>query len=164
MKRDTGKIVGRDQCVVDLAGLRSLLEVQSQPDRFAEKLSCFLEMCFRLAELSTCKRARVGAMLLSPNLAEVYALGYNGPATGLPNESCTGEVGACGCVHAEANALVKATGWGVLFTTTSPCLGCAKLIANSRRVIAIVSSTEYRDPSGRDVLSKAGIKQYVHAV
>lgn len=103
-----------------------------------------------LAGLSRCERTRVGCTVIRPDLSEVVAIGYNGPARGLPNDGCrVGDgAGACGCIHAEANALVKlkvTDGGLVLISTLTPCEHCAGLILNSGRVAAVVAGANYRD-------------------
>lgn len=112
----------------------------------------------QMAALSTCKRLRVGCAIVSAKLERVMAVGYNGPPAGLPNESCRDEVGACGCVHAEANAISKLEGgFGVMHVTRSPCAHCAGMIVNSRRVAAVVYGEAYRDPTGVEVLRACGV-------
>lgn len=67
--------------------------------------------------------------------------------------------GDCGCIHAEANALIKAPfhqGPLVMYTTLSPCRDCAKLIINSA-VTRVFYSELYRDPAGILLLEQGGI-------
>lgn len=95
-----------------------------------------------LAQRSTCERLKVGAVVTDAEMLQVLGIGYNGNARGLPNACDTHEPGQCGCVHAEMNALLKASGivtGKLLFTSHSPCLMCAKAIIN-----AGVSTVYYR--------------------
>ena len=111
-----------------------------------------------MAALSTCRRLRVGCVVVSPKLQAILAVGYNGPTAGTPNDSCTGIPGACGCVHAEANALVKlGAGAGELVVTHSPCSHCAGMIVNSGRVTGVTYGERFRDGGGIDVLARAGV-------
>jgi dCMP deaminase len=113
-----------------------------------------------LAERSTCARLRVGAVIASDDLASVLAIGYNGSPRGFPNSCARPEAGNCGCVHAEANALVKApyrSGPLTLFTTHAPCAACAALIVNSA-VRRVVYAAGYRDASGLAILSAANLE------
>lgn len=113
-----------------------------------------------LAGLSWCRRLRVGCVVVTPELSEVVAIGYNGPSCGRPNDSCRGGEGSCGCVHAEANALVKLRSYDdglVLLTTHAPCEHCAGLVVNSRRVGYVVYGERYRDPTGLVTLAGAGV-------
>lgn len=125
------------------------------------KIDKFCRFADDLSDLSTCKRLSVGAVLVTPDLREVVAIGYNGQPTGSPNEGCQEDrPGGCGCIHAEANAMVKPRAGGtglVLFVTHSPCEHCAGLIVNSRSVEAVVYWEEYRSSGGLDTLREAGV-------
>lgn len=128
--------------------------------RLASKLRVFRELASSLASLSTCRRAQVGAVVVTPELSEVLAIGYNGPARGRPNDSCRGGEGACGCAHGESNAIAKLGGYAsglVMVTTTSPCELCAAMIANCMRVGYVVYDRAYRDLTGLGVLRDAGV-------
>lgn len=128
--------------------------------REAEKLATFVGFARDLAELSTCSRLRVGCVIVTPEMSEVLAVGYNGPPAGLPNDSCRGSVGSCGCAHAEANALVKLSSPRrdlAMLLTASPCERCAGMIANCGRVRAVIYGDEYRDQTGVRVLGAAGV-------
>jgi|TARA_B110000285_G_scaffold46295_2_gene51958 dCMP deaminase len=65
-------------------------------------------------------------------------------------------------LHAESNALMKiakstlTSKESVLYTTTSPCFECAKLIIQSG-VSKVYYCEDYRDMSGIELLEKAGI-------
>lgn len=117
-----------------------------------------------VADLSHCKRAKVGCVLTSLDGERVLAFGYNGTWRGGPN-TCVGpdEPGKCECVHAEANALAKSRPMEefAAHVTTSPCVVlCAKLLVNSgcREVYA---ASEYRDASGIDLLLTHGMKVFL---
>jgi len=64
--------------------------------------------------------------------------------------------------HAEANAIAFAARHGIttegaeIYTTLSPCHGCAKLIINSG-ITAVYALSPYRNLAAMDMLSKAGI-------
>lgn len=120
----------------------------------------YMRMAEELAKRSSCGRARVGAVVTDSALQNVLGIGYNGNASGLPNRCDSGEPGRCGCIHAEMNALVKAPGAArdkVVFVTTSPCVMCAKLIIQSG-VSHVFYRGAYRDQSGVEVLTSAGIR------
>jgi deoxycytidylate deaminase len=98
--------------------------------------------------------------MVPDDMTEVLAIGYNGPPSGVPNESCRAEEGACGCIHAEANALVKLRARArriTLITGVAPCEHCAGLILNSKRVAAVVFDGFYRDSRGINLLSSRGV-------
>lgn len=110
-----------------------------------KKLVTFMRMARELSALSTCKRKPCGAMLIAPDFSEVLAVGYNGPPSGHPNSSCPGTK-PCGCMHAEANCLVKARRSSavglLLLVTRAPCAYCAGLILNSRAIGRVVFAEE----------------------
>lgn len=99
------------------------------------KIGIFLRFAESVSKLSTCERLQVGAVITDKYLERVFSVGYNGNARGEPNRcDSPDEPGNCGCIHAEANALIKCQEHDrekVLFITTSPCIQCAKLIVNS---------------------------------
>ena len=123
---------------------------------------------------STCSRAQVGVVIAREG--RVLVQGYNGAPAGMPHcshppeEEGAGIAGSSleikeGCiasVHAEANAIARAAREGIrlhdadLFTTVSPCLGCAKLIINAG-IKVVYAAQIYRDPAGVDLLGAAGI-------
>lgn len=107
---------------------------------------------------STCVRAHVGAIVASPDGRAVWGYGYNGNYAGGPNACDRPDPGNCGCVHAEANALVNAerTRGGTLYTTCAPCVACAKLIVNAG-IVRVVYERAYRDVSGLKLLADAGV-------
>jgi deoxycytidylate deaminase len=130
-------------------------------EREARKLATMWHFAEELGGLTTCKRARVGCVVLPLDFSQVAAIGYNGPAAGLPNDSCTGADGSCGCAHAEVNALVKLrwdAGAGLLMLCTkAPCLACASATLNSRRVSAVVWGRPSSDAGGLHALGRGRV-------
>jgi dCMP deaminase len=119
----------------------------------------YMRMAEELAKRSTCIRLQVGTVVTDASLENVLAIGYNGNARGLPNKCDSTVPGSCGCIHSEVNALVKAPGSvrdKVVFLTDSPCVMCAKLMINSG-VTHMFYRRLYRDPSGVELLSSAGV-------
>lgn len=92
----------------------------------------FMEMAEAAAKRSTCFRLNVGAIIVKNN--NVESIGYNGPPSGEPH--CTGNTcpGKDQChltIHAEANAINRATGivfGSDMYVTDSPCNVCTQLI------------------------------------
>lgn len=66
-------------------------------------------------------------------------------------------------VHAEQNALMDAVRQGksvngaILYTTTSPCKQCSKLIASSG-IVKVIYKEIYKDTAGIDLLNMVGIE------
>ena len=67
------------------------------------------------------------------------------------------------CLHAEANAILKVASstqscrGATLYITLSPCKECSKLI-HQAGIVRVVYKEGYKDCSGIDFLSKAGIE------
>ena len=120
----------------------------------------YMRMAEELAKRSTCARLQVGTVITDGALENVVALGYNGNARGFPNECDTDTPGACGCIHSEQNAVVKADGHlreKVAFVTASPCVMCAKLLIQAN-VTHVFFREPYRKPDGLEVLRRGGVK------
>jgi dCMP deaminase len=119
----------------------------------------YMRMAEELAKRSTCARLKVGTVITDAHLENVIAIGYNGNARSFPNE-CDGPTpGACGCIHSEQNALVKAPGGvrdKVAYITASPCVTCAKLLIQGN-ISHVFYREIYRDPSGLEVLARGGV-------
>lgn len=125
----------------------------------------YMRMAGELAKRSTCARLQVGTVITDRALEHVVALGYNGNARGFPNRCDTDTPGACGCIHSEQNAVVKADGHQrekVAFITASPCVMCAKLLIQAN-VTHVFYREPYRKPDGLDILRAGGVRT-VHYV
>lgn len=121
----------------------------------------FMGMAKLAAQRATCFRLNVGAIVTQDN--NPVAAGYNGQEPGAPHcqgNDCPGIVpGRCGTLHAEVNALVKASTilkFDVLrqedidlYCTHSPCRFCADFIREDTplKVRRIFFETPYRDTS-----------------
>ncbi|HEV2952737.1 MAG TPA: deaminase [Candidatus Dormibacteraeota bacterium] len=132
--------------------------VELVPDRIPLE-EVYMRMAEELAKRSTCARNQVGSVIATGDLTQVLGIGYNGNARGLPNACDGDQPGKCGCLHSEANALIKA-GAAIpnktMFVSVSPCSMCAKMIVNSN-VATVYYRTAYRDPAGLEVLRQAGV-------
>jgi len=118
----------------------------------------FAEIVEVISKRSTCSRLKVGCLVANENLTSVVAIGYNGNARGLDNGCDTQVAGACGCIHAEENVLIKAP-YGpnlILFCSHNPCFNCAKKILNSS-VMAVYYNRHYRKGDGISLLRHSGI-------
>jgi len=133
----------------------------------------FIKLAIDVAERSTCRRRKVGALLVKNK--RILATGYNGAPMGLRH--CD-EVGCireqqgvpsgerhelCRGLHAEMNAFLQAAVHGVstqdsaLYATIYPCSLCAKMIINAG-VKRVVEAGHYPDPLARELLHEAGIE------
>jgi dCMP deaminase len=129
----------------------------------------FLKIAQLVASRSTCPRRPVGCVITN-SYGHIKATGYNGVPRGFPhciNTPCGGEGSAsgtnlqgCMATHAEQNALLQCDNTmeiDTIYLTTSPCITCAKLIANTSCKM-VMYSEKYTDTSGIDMLTKLGIK------
>lgn len=134
--------------------------------------SYFMQMARLAASRSSCHRRAVGAVIVRDR--HVLATGYNGNPAGFKHCAETGCIremlnvpsGAhhelCTGLHAEQNAILQAARFGtsidgsILYTTTFPCVTCAKMILNVG-VVEVVYEEGYPDELGRWMLARAGI-------
>ena len=106
------------------------------------------------ATLSSAQRLKVGCVIVKDN--RIISIGYNGMPSGWDNVCETDGKTKDEVLHAEANAITKVAMSsescynGDIYTTTAPCLECAKLIYQSG-----ISKVFYRTPHLR---SEDGIK------
>ena len=126
--------------------------------RYLKKLKTFIQMGKLLESLSVCKRLQVGAIIFPTDCSAIYSIGYNGPSKHLPNDSCSGVPGNCGCIHAELNAVIKFNNDfakpSLLYTTKSPCEACARVILNCSSIVGVIWSEEYRSLDGVNLLKE----------
>ncbi len=132
----------------------------------------FLKIAKTVSERSTCLRRKVGAVLVSDK--RILATGYNGAPKGLIHCAQIGclrhylkikpseRIEICRGIHAEQNALVQASFFGIpvagatLYATHSPCITCAKLLINAgiKRVVVMHS---YPDAYAKKIFAEANI-------
>lgn len=121
----------------------------------------FLKMAFKLADLATCPRRKVGCLLVSEN-GLIIGHGFNGvepgaphcidvpcPGAGLP--SGTG-LEKCEAIHAEQNALIDLKHPELVHTvyvTTAPCITCVTQLGRTKAT-RIVFGTEYPHVEAKD--------------
>ncbi len=117
--------------------------------------SIYMRLAELMSERSTCLRTnskgdlmKVGCAIVSTDFRRVFSVGYNGNASGLPNQCDSDKVGACGCIHAEANAIVSCSADRdepkIVFCTHLPCVACAKLIIQLGGVREVYYRQDYR--------------------
>jgi len=130
-------------------------------------------ICLETSKLSTCVSKQVGAILVKDT--RIIAIGYNGVASKAKHcnqiykkENFDREKhhiwSKLNEYHAEENLLLFCLRNGInitdsiLITSLSPCINCAKLIANSG-IKTIYFIEEYdKDQTGLDFLKKNKIK------
>lgn len=117
------------------------------------RTAMYMQMARIASQRSTCFRLNVGAIVTHDN--SPVAIGWNGAKSGAPHcagNDCPGVVpGKCGTLHAESNALTKASnilplGASVdLYCTDSPCPDCTLMVLNTDIYVRrIFFETPYR--------------------
>ena len=133
----------------------------------------FMSITALVSERSTCLRRQVGAIAVKEK--RILATGYNGAPSGLKHcleLGCLREAQnipsgqrheLCRAIHAEQNVIVQAARHGIsiagstVYTTTYPCVICAKLLINSG-VVRICYQSDYADELSSALLEEAGIE------
>jgi dCMP deaminase len=121
----------------------------------------YMRLAVTLAERSTCKRLKVGTVITSTDFRKVLAVGYNGNASGLHNGCDRDEIGNCGCLHSEENAVINCDSprstEKVVFVTHLPCAMCAKRLINLGNVKRVLYAHDYRTRDSVDLFAQVGI-------
>ncbi|MGI6225649.1 MAG: deoxycytidylate deaminase [Peptococcales bacterium] len=133
----------------------------------------FMEITQVVAKRSTCLRRNVGAIIVKDR--HILSSGYNGAPSGLSHCATTGCMREqlqvppgerhelCRGLHAEQNAIIQAAVHGIqiqgatLYTTTFPCVLCAKMLINAG-IVKIVYLGGYPDQLSLDILHEAKIE------
>jgi dCMP deaminase len=133
----------------------------------------FMEITRLVSSRSTCRRRRVGAVLVKDK--RILASGYNGAPSGLPHcldVGCLRELNRipsgerhelCRGLHAEQNVIIQAARHGIpiqgatLYCTTMPCNICAKMIINAG-ISTVYFEEGYDDELSRELLGDGGVE------
>jgi dCMP deaminase len=121
----------------------------------------YIQLAITIAKRSTCSRKQVGCVITSSDFRRVLSIGYNGNAVSLPNSCDSSEVGNCGCLHAEENAIISCSEPistpKLVFITVSPCKMCAKRLIQLGGVQKIYYLEDYRNTEANQILKTAKI-------
>jgi len=133
----------------------------------------FLGIADLVSKRSTCLRRSVGAVLVKDR--RILATGYNGAPSKIKHCSVVGCLREkfsipsgerhelCRGLHAEQNAFLQAALHGTslknatLYSTTQPCIICAKMIINAG-IAEVIIKGDYPDKMAKDFLREARIK------
>lgn len=139
----------------------SILETMKK-EKLIKYDKAYLRIAAEWSKLSYCQRKQVGAIIVRDRM--IISDGYNGTPSGFEN-CCEDDEGLTKwyVLHAEANAISKVARStqscenATLYITLSPCRECSKLIHQSG-IKRVVYQKGYRDTSGIDFLTKAGVE------
>lgn len=123
----------------------------------------YMDVAERFAQLSSAKRAQVGAIIVKDN--RIISIGYNGMPSGWDNECEHEGKTKPEVLHAETNAIAKvarspeSAEGATMFCTHLPCIDCAKLIYQSG-ICTVYYKHEYlaAKGSGKSFLIASGIE------
>jgi len=122
----------------------------------------YMKIAMQIATLSRAERRKVGAILVKDD--NIISFGYNGTPAGFSNKCEDGD----GCtlpyvLHAEANAIVKATKntysivGSTLYLTFSPCYNCSKLILQAG-ITRVIYLDLHSNTDGLKLLRQGGVQ------
>jgi len=133
----------------------------------------FMNIAELVATRSTCLRRKVGAIIVKDR--RMLATGYNGAPSMITHCDEAGCIRVrlnipsgerhelCRGLHAEQNAFLQAALYGTslkgasLYSTTQPCIICAKMIINAG-IKEIVIRGDYPDKMAKEFLREAKVK------
>jgi dCMP deaminase len=160
-----------------LRGQKEVINIQNSK-RKALRDKVYMEIALVVAQLSTCHRQKVGAILVDPK-GRVLALGYNGAPRGVQHcldrnclrkeqkiESGT-RLEVCRAVHGEMNAIINAAQRAhlvdnmTLYCTLKPCRMCLSAIINVgvKRIIFLNDYSSLKTFTGfSNICNEADVK------
>lgn len=183
-EKETGQGVGRCMAQADftLINDKGIEEINKKVEDLYKKIQLkiprpswdeyFMKNAALVSERSTCLRHHVGAIIVKDK--RIITTGYNGAAKG--TKDCL-ELGClreelkipsgtrheiCRAIHAEQNAIIQgayhgsSVKGGTIYCTHTPCMICAKMIANSG-IEEVISYQDYPDEEAKKFLKEAGI-------
>lgn len=129
----------------------------------------FMEIAFKVAEASKCKRAKYGAVLVSPD-GRIVSTGFNGKPRGAINDNVCYREGLpdnaskpnC-CLHSEANCLFFASPeeriGSTLYVSGIPCTDCLLLCMQAQigRLVFFENADGHKGDMNREFINKYGI-------
>ena len=126
----------------------------------------FLDIAYRIGQMSHSRRRSVGALIVKDG--NIISMGWNGMPSGMDNNCEYGDDDALvireEVLHAESNALMKLAASGTLgstgatlYCTASPCMQCAKLIAQAK-ISRVVFRELYTRSDGLGLLNAVGVE------
>jgi len=137
----------------------------------------FMNIAHVVKARANCASRKIGSILVRDK--QIISTGYNGTPRGIKNcdqggcERCAarvrGEIKSgeglknCACCHAEENAIIQAalhgktTEGATIYCTHSPCIICAKMLANAK-ISRFVTFGDYPDKEYIELFRELGIQ------
>ena len=139
------------------------------PERQEMKNKTYGQIALMISNLATCKRAKVGAVLLRKD-GSVAGMGYNGAPPGMrhcTDDTCNASTRCVHTAHAEENAIRHSLGdfdGATLYVTGKPCKRCMLRIVGVgiKQVVYFpykpldTQSTLAQDDGVTDAIAEAG--------
>lgn len=138
------------------------MQIKNVPE---PRLKVFINFLCELALLGKCTDKKNAAILCDERMGQIYSIGLNGgPKHGV---DCLCSLGLkYTCIHAEAQALMKAPApsslsepWRMMLCTMSPCVTCASLMINYG-IHKVVYVVDYKNDDGIKLLIDAGCEVF----
>lgn len=125
--------------------------------------SVYMNIAAEVANLSHCKRSKVGALIVKDN--NILSFGYNGSPSGIDN-CCEDKLARTHwwVLHAESNAVAKvakstqSSENATLYTTLSPCNDCSKIIIQAGITRVVYKDLYEKSQEGLDLMLDLNIK------
>ena len=122
----------------------------------------YMNIAYEVAKMSYCHKLHVGAIAVKDDI--IISMGWNGQPTTFMN-TCEDDDGKTfdSVLHAESNLLAKlarsneSSSGATIYITHSPCIHCAKIIAQTG-VSNVFYSEEYRNDAGLKHLYMCGVE------
>lgn len=117
----------------------------------------------------TCIRRQAGALGLDEH-NRIVGLGMNGVPRGIQHcidKPCVGATDPAGntdncmAIHAEINMIINSHDPAAIrkvYVSTTPCKGCALVLANLPKLSSVKALSKYADDRGIEILQAAGIE------
>jgi dCMP deaminase len=147
-----------------LTGIIERIDMEKEKEDRPTFEQVYMDFAEAISRRSTCRRLQVGTVITTTDFRKVLAIGYNGNATGLPNQCDRDEPGNCGCLHSEENAVINCDSprqvEKYVFVTHLPCTACAKRMINLGNVRRVIYLHDYRSRDSIEILKCAKIAIY----
>ena len=124
----------------------------------------YMNLAKAVSDGSKCERAKVGAVIVSPD-GVIVSTGFNGQPKGMPNKCEENDTTLPTTLHAELNAIlnsIKTLKNATIYVTHFPCNECAKAIVQTGIKKVIFYSDKHKDldstKASKIIFENAGVE------